>query len=114
VTRYLRCRVNRHNSKNAIVVLEDLKLNEDVETLVSPGDLQKHLQTMFTVLRPEDTIRLVSNTRTHTHTHTVASWHRDRGDDPPDGRAGFSSLLINKKSWTKKLSLDIECPRAEI
>lgn len=29
-----------------------------------PGDLQKHLQTMFTVLRPEDTIRLVSNKHT--------------------------------------------------
>uniref|UniRef100_A0A4W5L731 Uncharacterized protein n=1 Tax=Hucho hucho TaxID=62062 RepID=A0A4W5L731_9TELE len=30
------------------------------------GDLQQHLQTMFTLLRPEDNIKLV---RVHTHTH---------------------------------------------
>ncbi len=44
-----------------------------------PGDLQKHLQTMFTVLRPEDTIRLVSNTQTP-DTHTIAKGQLSRGD----------------------------------
>uniref|UniRef100_A0A3B4AK18 Uncharacterized protein n=1 Tax=Periophthalmus magnuspinnatus TaxID=409849 RepID=A0A3B4AK18_9GOBI len=38
------------------------------------GDLQKHLQTMFTVLRPEDTIRLVSNTNVD-HFHPFP-WRR--------------------------------------
>lgn len=28
-------------------------------TLMLPGDIQQHLQTMFTVLRPEDNIKLV-------------------------------------------------------
>ena len=36
-----------------------------VSARVSPGDLQQHLQTMFTLLRPEDNIKLVSK---HTHT----------------------------------------------
>lgn len=27
------------------------------------GDLQQHLQTMFTLLRPEDNIRLVNDTK---------------------------------------------------
>uniref|UniRef100_A0A4W6CRF0 Uncharacterized protein n=1 Tax=Lates calcarifer TaxID=8187 RepID=A0A4W6CRF0_LATCA len=40
------------------------------------GDLQKHLQTMFTVLRPEDTIRLVSNTHKHTHTYRCSTKDR--------------------------------------
>uniref|UniRef100_A0A672M0N1 Uncharacterized protein n=1 Tax=Sinocyclocheilus grahami TaxID=75366 RepID=A0A672M0N1_SINGR len=31
------------------------------------GDLQQHLQTMFTLLRPEDNIRLVSTTHTHSN-----------------------------------------------
>lgn len=34
-----------------------------------PGDIQQHLQTMFTLLRPEDNIKLVGR---HTHTHTRA------------------------------------------
>lgn len=40
--------------------------------LVVPGDIQQHLQTMFTVLRPEDNIKLVGASITHSCTNLRA------------------------------------------
>lgn len=66
-----------------------------------PGDLQKHLQTMFTVLRPEDTIRLVSNTYTHT---ANARCHSDQRDYI-QGLMSCSCCFIRNINYTTLLHL---------
>jgi len=46
------------------VALQAAVLTLGVTVCLCAGDLRQHLQTMFTLLRPEDTIRLVSTMHT--------------------------------------------------